>query len=111
MTIVLIWGMVATAIYWNLRHVRFLPTPDHVKVVSVLWPIVFLGLGVWGVWKIFHLSTKHVVVGTVVSFKNVANNYRYGSLLPAKASKGNALDDFDKQAEEEVNAMLKPEIT
>lgn len=105
----LIWGMVATAIYWNLRHVRFLQTPDHVKVVAVLWPLAILSVVIWGIWKIFHLGTKHVVVGTVVSFKNVADNYRYGSLLPVKASKGNALDSFDKEANEEVGQLLKVE--
>jgi hypothetical protein len=113
LTLLLLWGMVATALYWNLRHVRILKTPDHVKVVSILWPLALLGLGAWGVWKLFHLTAKHVVIDTAVSFKNVSDNYRYGSLLPAKASKGNSLapmDDFAKEAEAEVETLLKQEV-
>jgi hypothetical protein len=110
MAVVGVWGVVAFTLYWNLRSARILPSNDHVRVVALLWPLALVGVAGWGLWKLCHLGTKVVVVDTAVSFVRVIDTYKYGRLLPSKASEGNALkpsDEFEQQAAQEVDKLLE----
>lgn len=106
-----IWGVVALAVYWNLKGKRILPTNEHCHIFSLFWPILLPTGIIYFVYRLFHAGAKKVVVGTASSFSVVVDTYKSGKLLPAKASAGNSLkppsDIFEQQAKDEVDKLLK----